>query len=154
MCGFYGCNRLLIRFYTFQPIAMMVGTNRQMNFILTNNRCQNFSITCFKRFGCFWVNWVGGRCAIIAARYKNPPLSTLEFYAVGQLIADDHFNAIGIQSLRRKNTMHIPQARFRKIGFARHFNRSCERRSHAPVRGINVVRAPTCNHTRAKLLAT
>jgi len=80
------CYRRFARFDAVEPIAVLLLTYVQVDFIIANIGFKNFGIARLQRFAVFaFFNRVSRGGGVIAARDKYPAIVTLKTNAVGEI---------------------------------------------------------------------
>src|ERR1019366_4977801 len=131
-----------------QPVEVVVVALMQMDFVRADCRVQNLGIAGVEGFA-EGGGGVAGSDFLGAASDEDPAVVTLEAHAVGELVVDDHGDAIGVFRLDMVGTVDVPQAGLGELSLAFDLDWPSQLGAHAPVGDIDMVRAPAGDHAEA-----
>jgi hypothetical protein len=145
---FRGGHRRLAGLDADEPVEVVVGALVQMDFIGAELRVQNRGVAGVEGFA-VGAGRVAGSGFGAAAADEDPALVALEAHAVGELVVNDHGDAIGVFRLDMVGAVDVPQALLRELGFALDLEGPGQLGAHAPVGDIHMMRAPAGDHAEA-----
>ncbi len=141
------------RVNAIEPIAMLIVGCVDLPLRRAYHRIENFGIAgakwkdrlCRSAEGC-------SRRGPGVAADKDPAFVADPLDAVFKIAGDGHDHAVGVAAVGFKGAVHVPEALGGELSLAPDFDGAGELGVHAPVRGVDMMRAPAGDHACAELL--